>query len=387
MARAKSSAAVLTPRALNRALLARQHLLQRAQLTVPQLLEHLVGLQAQAPNPPYYGLWSRLEGFRHEALSGLVQKRKVVRLALMRSTIHLVTARDALRLRPLVQPVLERGLKGNHGRRLVGVDLEAVAQAGRALLEERPRTLSELGEALAPQFPRGAPESLAMAVRCLAPLVQVPPRGLWGVSGGAVHTTAEAWLGRAPEATLTLDALVLRYLGAFGPASVKDVQTWCGLTRLDAVLERLRPRLAVFHDAQGRELFDLPEAPRPPEDAPAPPRLLAEWDNVLLSHAERSRIARAEDLKVKVFTQNGIVPGTVLLDGFVAGTWRLVRERAGTTLRIETFGPLSRRDRGPLGEEAERLLAFAAGDAPRTQVQFVRHAGEAVPSGRGVALR
>ena len=376
MPRAKPlpAAPVLTPRALNRALLARQHLLQRTQLTVPQLLEHVVGLQAQAPNPPYYGLWSRLEGFGHEALSELVKKRKVVRLALMRSTIHLVTARDALRLRPLVQPAVERGLKGNHGRRLQGVDLEAVARAGRALLEQQPRTLSELGEALAPRFPRGAPESLAMTVRCLAPLVQVPPRGLWGVSGGAVHTTAEAWLGRAPEATLTLDALVLRYLGAFGPASVKDVQTWCGLTRLDAVLERLRPRLVAFHDAQGRELFDLPDAPRPAEDTPAPPRLLAEWDNVLLSHAERSRIARAEDLKVKVFTQNGIVPGTVLLDGFVAGTWRLVRERVGTTLRIETFGPLSRKERGPLGEEGERLLAFAAEGAPRMQVQFVRHA-------------
>jgi hypothetical protein len=368
-------ATLLTPRALNRALLARQLLLERARLPVPKVLEHLVGLQAQAPHPPYYGLWSRLEGFRPEALSALVQRRKVVRVALMRSTLHLVTARDALRLRPLLQPMLERSLRGgHHWRELTGVELAQVAARGRALVDAAPLSFAELGAQLQPHFPSADPAALAMVVRTFVPLVQVPPRGLWGQSGPAAHTSVEHWLQRPLQASLGVDALVRRYLAAFGPATVKDVQTWCGLTQLREVLERLRPRLRTFVDAQGHELFDLPDAPRPPPETPAPVRLLAEWDNVLLSHADRTRIADPADLRTHIFTKNGIIPGTVLLDGFVGGTWRLTVERTAATLHVESFRPLRREHRAALQEEGGRLLAFAAADQARHAVRFTRSA-------------
>ena len=375
MRRLAAAPELLTPRALNRALLARQLLLARAHLTVPQALEHLVGLQAQAPHPPYYGLWSRLEGFRPEALSALVERRKVVRLALMRSTIHLVTARDALRLRPALQPMLERALEGSgHGRKLAGVDRVQVGAAGRAVVDAAPCTFAELGAQLHPQFPHADPTALAMAVRTHVPLVQVPPRGLWGQSGPAAHASLEAWVARAPGRPASLDMLVLRYLAAFGPATVKDVQTWSGLTQLRETVERLRPRLRTFCDAQGHELFDLPDAPRPHPDTAAPARLVAEWDNLLLSHADRTRIADPADLRTRIFTKNGLIPGTVLLDGFVAGTWKLVRARALATLQVETFRPLRRPDRAALEEEGHRLLAFVAAEAPRHALRFTRSA-------------
>ena len=366
---------LLTPRALNRALLARQLLLERARLTVPQALEHLVGLQAQAPNPPYYGLWSRLEGFRPEALSALMQQRKVVRLALMRSTLHLVTARDALRLRPVLQPMVERDLESSrHGRNLAGADRAQVAAAGRTVVDAAPLTFAELGALLHAQFPEAEPTALAMAVRTHVPLVQVPPRGLWGESGPAAHTSLEAWVGRTLGRSGAPGALVLRYLAAFGPATVKDVQTWSGLTQLREAVERLRPRLRTFCDAQGQELFDLPDAPRPHPDTEAPARLVAEWDNLLLSHADRTRIAAPRELRIRILTKNGIIPGTVLLDGFVGGTWKLVRTRPLTTLQVETFRPLRRQDRAALEEEGQRLLTFAAADAPRHALRFARSA-------------
>ncbi|HEX2036936.1 MAG TPA: winged helix DNA-binding domain-containing protein, partial [Chloroflexota bacterium] len=272
--RGPGSGAVLSRRALNRATLARQLLLSRRQLPVAQAIEHLVGLQAQTPHTWYVGLWTRLEGFRPPLVADLLAERRVVRLALMRSTIHLVTARDCLFLRPLVQPVIERSMNGNFGRSLAGVDAAALAAAGRALVEERPLTFTELGKRLAERWPGRDPAALAQAVRAWVPLVQVPPRGLWGTSGQARHTSAESWLGRPLDPAPSLEELVVRYLAAFGPAGVMDMQTWSGLTRLGEVVEGLRPRLVTFRDEQGRELFDLPDAPRPDPDTPAPPRFL-----------------------------------------------------------------------------------------------------------------
>jgi hypothetical protein len=360
---------VLGLRALNRALLARQLLLRREPLSATEVMERLVGLQAQAPNPPYFGLWSRLDGFQPGALSRLLEDRQVVRIALMRSTIHLVTARDCLTLRPLLQPVLERALKGTHGRHLMGLDLQQVADAGRVLVEERPRTFAELGALLREQWPDRDADALSSTVRTLVPLVQVPPRGLWGASGPAAHTSAESWLRRPLDPHSALDALVLRYLSAFGPATIKDIQTWSGLTRLREVTERLRPRLRTFRDEQGQELFDLPDAPRPDPDTPAPPRLLAEFDNVLLSHANRDRIITSAQRK-RVFTVNGLIPGTVLVEGFVRGIWAITQDKATATLRIEPFGPLPKKDRAALAEEGDRLLTFAAPDAQVREVQF-----------------
>src|SRR5258708_1746733 len=317
-----TSSDVLSLRALNRALLDRQLLLRRLALPesgprderVIETVEHLAGLQAQAPFPPYYGLWSRLAGVPPGDLARPLPGRSGGRLAPLRGTIHLVSARDCLMLRPLVQPVLDRGLSAVFGRQLSGVDTGALAAAARVLVEERPRTFSELGTLLSGQWPDHDPAALAQGVRALLPLVQVPPRAVWGAAGQAAHTSAESWLGRSLEASASPEDLVTRYLAAFGPATVRDMQAWSGLTRLREVVERLPPRLRTFRDEQGAELFDLPDAPRPGPAVPAPVRLVAEFDNLILSHADRARVISEQNRK-RLFTRNGIFPGTVLVDG------------------------------------------------------------------------
>jgi len=206
-------------------------------------------------------------------------------------------------------------------------------------------------------------------VRALVPLVQVPPRAVWGAAGQAAHTSAESWLGGSLEASPRQEHLVTRYLAAFGPATVMDMQAWSGLTRLREAVERLRPGLRTFRDEQGAELFDLPDAPRPDPGVPAPVRLVAEFDNLILSHADRARII-GEGSRKRIFTRNGIFPGTVLVDGFVVGMWRLARSRGAATLIIEMFEPLGERDRDAIIAEGGRLLAFAAPDAPAHDIQF-----------------
>ncbi|MBV1855335.1 winged helix DNA-binding domain-containing protein [Catellatospora tritici] len=344
--------------ALNRAVLARQLLLARADLPAERAIERLAGMQAQAPNPPYVGLWARLAGFAPEQLSQLVTERKVVRIALMRGTIHLVTAADCLLLRPVVQPVLDRGLRNTYGRQLVGLDLDEVAAYGRELVEQRPLTFAELGEQLAGRWPDHAADALAPVVRTRVPLVQVPPRGLWNTSGQAAHTSAETWLGAAlPQPSV--DEAVLRYLAAYGPASVRDAQAWSGLTRLREVFDRLLPRLVTCTDESGTTLYDLPDAPRPAADTPAPVRLLGEFDNMLLSYADRTRVL-SEPHRARVFTVNGIIRATVLVDGYVAGMWRLARDRDTAAVTVELFQPVSPAIQDEIVAEAAALLTFAA---------------------------
>ena len=372
------AAEVLSRQALNRALLERQMLLCRAPLPegpgrvgrVIETVEHLGGLQAQAPFPPYYGLWSRLAGFRPDDLAELLLNRSVVRIALMRGTIHLVSARDCVMLRPLTQPVLDQALKALFGKQLPGVDTGAVAAAGRALVEERPRTFGELGALLAERWPQYPPNTLANTVRTLVPLVQVPPRAVWGQAGQSLHTSAESWLGRPLDPQPSLTGLVRRYLAAFGPATVADIQAWSGLTRLREPVAALRDKLRTFRDENGRELFDLPEAPRPDPDTPAPVCLAAEFDNLVLSHADRTRII-SDESKGRMFTRNGIFPGTVLIDGFVAGMWRIDRARDAVTLIAEMFRDrVSAGDRDAITAEGLRMLAFAAPDTPAHDVRF-----------------
>lgn len=360
---------VLGRRALNRATLARQLLLRRSQMSPLDAIEHLVGLQAQTPHTWYVGLWSRLVDFRAEDVATLLVNREIVRIALMRSTIHLVTARDALALRPLVQPVIERSMNGSFGRRLRGLDREEIAAAGRAAVDTRPMTFSELGRVLAEQWPGRDGASLAQAVRALVPLVQVPPRGVWGASGRAVHTSAETWLGTALRDDYPVDDMVLRYLGAFGPASVRDVQLWSGLTRLTDVVDRLRPRLVTFRDEDGVELFDLPDAPRPDPDVPAPARLLYDFDNLLLSHADRSRVI-TDAYHARQFDVHGPMPRLVLLDGFTAGTWTTATQRGVATLTIHPFAALSDDDTASLEIEAADLLRFLEPTAKAHDIRF-----------------
>jgi winged helix DNA-binding protein len=361
--------AVLPRRALNRALLARQYLLASADVPAQIAIEHLVGLQSQAPNPPYIGLWTRVAGFEFDELAQLIRDRKVARLALMRGTIHLVTAADAHRIRPLVQPVLDRGFRSSsYARAVRGLDVAGVAAAGQAAVERTPLSFTELGEVLRQAWPDRDATALAQVVRAYVALIQVPPRGIWGEVGQARHTSILAWLGQPPDSSLsTVDDLVLRYLGAFGPASTADIQTWSGLTRLGEVVERLRPRLATFRDEDHVELVDLPDGPRPGPDLPAPVRFLPEWDNILLSHADRNRII-SDESRARIATKNGVVPGSVLIDGSVGATWRLVRNRDSTILTITPFTKLPSRDQTAVLAEGERLVAVVASGAPARHV-------------------
>jgi hypothetical protein len=368
--RSAAAPQILSPRALNRALLERQLLLRRVEMPATAMIEHLVGLQAQEPPNPYIALWSRLDGFQPEELSQLLADRHVVRATLMRGTIHLVTAADGLTLRPVLQSVMERTLASTaFARDIAGVDYGALVATGRALLEEQPRTRAELTPLLAERFPGYKADSLAMAVSYLVPTIQVTPRGLWRRSGQARLTTIESWLGRPLAADSSPDEVVLRYLAAFGPATTADMRTWSRLTGLREVIERLRPRLITFRDEKGRELFDLPDAPRPDAETPAPPRFLPEYDNVVLSHDDRARIIVHNHWPALLRGKNGHI-GSFLVDGVVAGAWKITPERSAATLQVIPLAPLSTTDESAVAEEGARLLAFVAPEATSHDVEF-----------------
>ncbi len=379
---------LLTARALGRATLDRQLLLRRSEMGVLDAVERLLGLQAQAPRPPYHALAARLADFRPQQLSGLLQARQAVRISAMRSTIHLVSARDARLLRPLHQPVHERVLRGNFARQLAGVDLDRLADLARTLVERQPLTFQELGERLREEWPGREGRSLATAARQLLPLVQVTPRGLWGQAGRAAHTTLDHWLATAPvpapadpDPQRDLPAVLLRYLAAFGPASVKDIQTWCGLTRLREVIEPLRPRLRTFRDEHGVELFDLPDAPLPDPDTEAPVRFLPEFDNVALSHADRTRIL-APEYQGRTWDDN-VAYRVLLVGGTIRGLWRI--DTAGDTawLTIEPFDTLTRPERAAVEDEAAGVLRMTSPDATHDlrYGQVARHGGRASKTG------
>lgn len=359
---------VLSNRALNRAALARQMLLERAELPVLEGIERLIGLQAQLPNPPYVGLWTRLVGFEKAQLTRLIEKRRVVRSTMMRATQHLVTARDYLQLRPVLQPMLDRNWRHSHGRRTTGIDRDVLLAAGRALLAEQPRTITELQSLLGERWPRHDAMALGYSIQLLLPLVHIPPRGTWGRGGAVPATLAESWLRRPLSDDRSPEEMIVRYLGAFGPATVKDVQMWSGLTGLRNAVEGLRAQLVTFRDAAGRELFDLPDAPLPDPDTPAPPRYLPEYDNLILAYADRSRMLSDAERRT-IWTRNGLL-ATALVDGRVAATWRITRTRACATLEIEALKRIAKADRIALIEEGERLLAFTDPDVASREIRF-----------------
>ena len=350
---------VLTFCELNRATLARQMLLERNDVSPFEAVQRLVALQAQVTSPPYVGLWTRLNDFRREDLTRLMLERRVVRATLMRATLQLMTADDYLLLRPALQPALTRSMRSIAGKRLEGLDLDRLVGAARDFFEEEPRTFADLRPLLSALEPERDQSALAYAVRTTLPLVQVPSGGAWGYSGKAPFTTPERWLGQPPSGSEGARDLIVKYLAAFGPAAVKDVQTWSGRMQLKQSVEEMRPELRTFRDESGNELFDLPDAPLPPADTPAPPRFVPDYDNLVLSHAERKRVVPDEHRK-KIFLSAARVRATFLIDGFVRGAWKIEKQKKTATLLIEPFEPLSREDRETLSDEGERLARFVA---------------------------
>ncbi|MEU7326065.1 winged helix DNA-binding domain-containing protein [Streptomyces griseoviridis] len=396
---------VLDDRALNRATLARQLLLDRADLPVLDAVSHLCGLQAQEPQEPYTGLWSRLRAFAPGELSGLLVDRKVVRTHLMRRTVHLVTAEDALAWRARHAPMLRQRVLGTYRAEFAGVDLdELAADAAELASDGEPRTMPELARALAGRWPGPAPRALGeMVVAALLPMAQVPPRGVWRTGGGARNVSLAVWLGReidppgrhGPDAPTGPTApggvngapggagsgrpgvraggaagshgsdpvgrvLVRRYLAAFGPAATADLRAWSGVAGLPGAVAALRPELVAFRDSRGRELLDLPDAPRPDPDTPAPVRFLPAFDNALLGYQERGRIVADEHRGLSVAGER-----VLLVDGRVAGTWRT---DAGT-VAVTGLRPLGRAERAEVVAEGERLALFLSeGECGRVRI-------------------
>jgi Winged helix DNA-binding domain len=291
-------------------------------------------------------------------------------MTLLRGTVHLVTVRDALLLRPLVQAVIERSHNGAFGRRMGGADLDELERAVREELDGEELHARELGRRLVARGIGQDVEAIGNATRVHVPLVQVPPRGVWGKSGQAKYATLESWTGRSLERDPPIDEVVLRYLGAFGPASVMDMQNWSGLTKLREAFDGLRPRLLTFRDDTGRELFDLPDAPRPDPATPAPVRFLGEYDNVLLGHAERSRIIPA-DFPWTEMLASGRWVSNFLVDGRLRGTWWIERDgKRSATLAVRPFGELSPSEREEVATEAELMVGFSEPEAAVRAVRF-----------------
>lgn len=371
----------LSRRQLNRTLLRRQFLDVLSALPVTDAVERVAGMQAQVPKDPYIGLLARMQLLRPGDLGNEIAERRLVRVALMRSTIHLVTAADCWAFRPAVQPALDRELRtvATWARPLEGVDVTAVVAAARALLCGQPMTNAELGARLQERWPDRDGRALAYAVRNLEPLVQVPPRGLWGVPGQPRHATARDWLGGAParwppaDPRPGLEAMIARYLAAFGPATVRDIQAWAGVTRLAEVVEGMRARLARYAGEDGRELWDVPDAGLADEGSPARVRLLPEYDNAVLGYADRSRVlpdgvtftSYAARLRPR-----SVVRGGILLDGLVKGTWSAAAtEGGGHVLHADPFGRFGPAEADAVEEECWRLLAFLASGPATGRVQ------------------
>jgi hypothetical protein len=340
---------VLSRRELNRAVLARQLLLERSGLPLPQALERVAGLQAQYAPSMYVGLWSRLEGFERDALTRALERRSVVQGTLMRSTIHLVSAADYWPLALAVRQARRDSWIKATKERVTEREMAAAARRMRARLKDGPMRRRELDELLG----RDRSQALGLWVD----MVRVPPSGTWERRRADLYGLADTWI-EPPEITRAqaLERLARRYLGAFGPARAADLASWSGLkpVALAPVLKRLE--LRRFRAEDGTELLDLPRAPLPAAATPAPVRFLPTWDATLLVHARRSGIL-PEEHRPKIFhTKNPQSAPTFLVDGAVAGTWR----HEGGEVKLEPFGRLDAAARRELDAEAHRLATFHA---------------------------
>ena len=361
---------VLSVRELGRATLARQLLLERESLSATECTGRLAGMQAQEPGPPVLGLWSRLAAFHADELHRAIDEREVVRARMMRGTLHLVPSSDFLRLYSAIAPVFSEWMVRYLGPRIEGVDLDdLIAEATAVFTERESLSAAELRDALAERRPDADVRALAAVVRTGLPLVRVPDGGRWAYTPKAPFTDAERWLGRSLRKRPDFTGLVRGYLGAFGPASVADAEGWLGGGELAPVFERMRPELELYRDGRGREHFDLPGAPRPPADAPAPVRLLPEFDNLMLAHADRSRVIDDEHRKA-LTTKNLRVRATVLVDGRVAGFWKLETKRGTATVAVEPLLRMRAADRRALEEEAQEAARFLEPSAKAHAVQI-----------------
>ncbi|TDD56968.1 winged helix DNA-binding domain-containing protein [Nonomuraea terrae] len=354
----------LSKRALGRALLDRQFLLRRADLPAVTAVERVFGLNAQSPNQPYLALWSRLDSFTIAGLTAAIEDRSLVRSTMMRATQHLMSVPDFRFVRPVLAPLLRRVQRNTFGRRTAGVDLDALVEEARELLDGRVVTRPQLGRLLAQRRPAADPTALGWSVQYLEPLVHPAPSGTWNVYGPTPCARAD-WTGVRPEATAEdVRRMVRRYLAAFGPASVSDARVWSGVSGLREMFEQLRPELRVYTDESGRELFDLPDRLIPAADLPAPVRFLPEFDAPLLAHADRGRIM-TDEIRRQVCVGDAIA-ATVLVDGAVAATWTTSHDDGAAVLTVRPLRPLrpwSPADRDAVEAEAARLLAFTHPDA------------------------
>jgi hypothetical protein len=361
---------VISARQLNRTVLQRQFLLERVAMPALDVVEHLVGMQAQEPQDPYLGLWSRIARFDPHELSTAIEQRAAARIVAMRGTVHLFTAADAAALRPFAQPVLDRELELPMYRKVLeGVDVGPIVAAARELLAAGPRSTKALRTELGARFPAVDPSVLPYVCRNRLALVQVPPRGLWRRGGQVTYSPVEEWLGRPPTAP-DVASVVRRYLAAFGPATNADITTWSRLQSMREITEGMRPTLRTYRDERGRELFDLPDAELTDPDRPAPVRLLPEYDNALLAHADRDRFFPSADAKRRLGSVERTVSGTVLHDGVVVATWRIDRTAEEPAMVVDHAVALTARARRAIAAEAGRTLAFLEPDAHGRRVQF-----------------
>jgi hypothetical protein len=345
----------LSARVLNRTLLARQHLLSRTDTSVPAMVEHLVGLQAQDNLPPYVGLAARLETLDPHAVTRGLEDRSLVRLLTMRSTVHLLVADDALVLRQFTRPVHERERRVSQNiTPALEVDLDAFGIALREVLGGGPLPVKKLGEALTGSFPDVPANALAHLARVAAPLAQLPPRGSWKQPGGVVYDFVDSWVGR-PLAEPDPAAIVRRYLAAYGPASAADVTAWSGVPGMPAVIAGMDD-LVRHTSTEGKKLVDLPTGELVPEDTSAPVRLLGVYDNVWLSHAGRDRVTDPAKRKRWMGTNGGLC-STVFVDGWLEGLWRV---EDGRPVVVELFRTLTRPEKAGLDEELDRVTALLA---------------------------
>jgi hypothetical protein len=359
----------LTTRQLNRALLARQWLLARKRRSVRDAVHALAGLQSQEPKDPHVALWSRIEGFQPQRLQDAARRRQVVRGSYLRCTLHTASVDDYVEMRRLLQPVIDREVTARR-ELMEGFDAAELESAARALMAEMPLTAQQLGERLLPRFPKAQKAGIAHWVRNRIALAIVPGDERWGYARPPRFVPAEQWLGRPLSPHTPLAALLLRGLSAIGPAGAADLRTWSGVAGIAPVLEALRPRLRCFRDDSGRELFDLPAAPRPRADVPAPVRLLPEYDNALLSHADRARVQPPRHARHFV-AANGRRPGAVLVDGFVRGAWRSAGARGAATIEVRLFEKIPAAVRAEVGAEAEALLRMLEPDATTCDVRVM----------------